>query len=62
VQKGFYLVKEIGIPQLTEYAFYQLAQKSGMLAKKTSSGGPALDFDPDHFELKIPVRGPDSQL
>ncbi len=50
-QKLFLLVKEIGIPQLAEFAGYQLARKAGRIEKATPPGGLPFDFDARIFQL-----------
>lgn len=54
LQKLWYSCKEIGIPQMADYAGYLVQKKTGSLARKTPLGGYALDFDPQTIELKPP--------
>lgn len=55
LQKLYFLCKEIGIPQLTEYAVYQMAKKSGIVARNTPIGGQNPDFDLNDFKLTMPI-------
>ena len=50
-QKLILLTKEIGIPQLAEFAGYQLTLKNGSVAKSTPAGGLPPDFDLHRFIL-----------
>lgn len=54
LQKLWYSCKEIGIPQLADYAAYLVQKKTGSLTRKTPLGGFSIDFDPKEVELKIP--------
>jgi hypothetical protein len=54
LQKLWYSCKEIGIPQLADYARYLVQKITGRLARITPLGGFALDFDPQTIELKAP--------
>jgi hypothetical protein len=54
LQKLWYSCKEIGIPQMVDYASYIVQKKSGRLIKKTPLSGFPLDFDPHEIELKVP--------
>lgn len=54
LQKLWYSCKEIGIPQLVDYAGYVIQKKSGQLVRKTLLGGFPLDFDPQKIDLKSP--------
>ena len=57
--KLYYLIKEIGIPQLADFAGYQLAKKAGRIEKATPPGGLPLDFNPQDFQWDnaLPVFG-----
>lgn len=54
IQKLWYSCKEIGIPQMADYAGYLLQIKSGNLARKTPLGGDAIGFDPKEIDLIVP--------
>lgn len=62
IQKLWYSCKEIGIPQMADYAVFLLQKKSGNLARKTPLGGFAIDFDPKEIEIKIPFDPFNSKL
>ncbi|PKN99051.1 MAG: hypothetical protein CVU42_09290 [Chloroflexi bacterium HGW-Chloroflexi-4] len=62
LQKLWYSCKEIGIPQMADYAIYLVQKKSGSLIKKTPLNGFALDFNPQEVNLKIPITPFNPQL
>ncbi len=54
LQKLWYSCKEIGIPQLADYAGYLVQKKTGSLSTKTPLGGLPIDFDPKEIDLTTP--------
>ncbi|HCS38204.1 MAG TPA: hypothetical protein DIW44_01300 [Anaerolineaceae bacterium] len=54
LQKFWYSCKEIGIPQMADYAGYLVQKKSGRLIRKTPLAGFPLDFNPQEIEIKVP--------
>lgn len=51
IYKLFFLTKEIGIPQLTEYALYKLAERTGIVERNTPSLGLPIENE-KLFDLK----------
>ena len=62
VQKLYLVCKEIGIPQMAEYAGYLLTKKSGWLEKLTPVGGYPLDFDLQELSPDIPTAIPSQKI
>jgi hypothetical protein len=62
LQKLWYSCKEIGMPQLADYAVYLVQKKTGSLTRTTPLGGFSIDFDPKEIELKAPFDPFDPRL
>lgn len=54
IQKLWYSCKEIGIPQLADYAWYLVQKKTGHIKKITPLDGFAFDFNPQEIILNVP--------
>ena len=50
----FYALKEIGLPQLADYAVYRMQKKSGYLARQTPLHGLTVDLEAGEIDAHLP--------